>query len=471
MESLTKIVATMGPSVEDPEKIRRLIDAGMDAARINFSHGDHDTHRKMARWVREAAADAGKPIAIIQDIQGPKLRVGRFPGGFTILEGGQTVRLIKGLGEAEPGSVYMDYEHLLEDLQEGEPVLLADGLIRLRVTQQNPDSLEAVVEQGGVLLDCKGVAFPETVLRVPAVTPKDREDLAFGAEIGVDYVAASFVRTAADIREIRELSGGTRVIAKIELAAAYANLDEILTEAAGVMVARGDLGVQLPLETIPLVQADILSRTNAAGLISITATEMLESMTKSPRPTRAEVTDVANAVLQGTDAVMLSAETAIGEYPIETVETMSRICHEVESGLTHNKIPMGYIASRYKISSAVAYSAVEAASNLDVKTIVAFTESGLTARLLSKYRPAARIVAFTAVDKTLARMALYRGVVAHPFGRSDYTDVMMTAAEVFLETEGICEQGETVVMVAGTPPNRKATTNLMKIHVIGESGS
>ncbi len=303
---------------------------------------------------------------------------------------------------------------------------------------------------------------------MPAITDKDRVDLAFGKEIGVDYVAASFVRSGADIREIRDLAGGAPVIAKIELAAAYANLDDIISEASGLMVARGDLGVQMPLERIPLVQADILRRTNQAGLISITATEMLESMTKSPRPTRAEVTDVANAVLEGTDAVMLSAETASGDFPIEAVLAMARICAEVEAGTPGGRQGMSYISTTQSVPSAVARSAVEATSNLGAATIVAFTESGLTARLLSKYRPNARIIAFTAIPTTLSRMALYRGVRPYRFGRRDYTDVMIAAAEKFLEKEGICERGEVVVMVAGIPPNQQASTNLMKIHIIGE---
>lgn len=468
MERLTKIVATLGPAVNRAEAVRDLIDAGMDVARLNFSHGDHEVHRRFAHWVREGARAAGHPVAVLQDIQGPKLRVGTFVDGSILLANDEKVTLFADQVEGQPGVIHIDYPHLLEDIQPGESILLADGLIRMRVSDHRGDRLEAVVEQGGRLSNGKGVAFPDSELRVPSVTEKDRADLAFGREIGVDYVAASFVRSAADIVEIRDLAGGAPVIAKIELATAYANLDDIISVAAGIMVARGDLGVQLPLERIPLIQADILRRTNQAGLISITATEMLESMTKSPRPTRAEVTDVANAVLDGTDAVMLSAETATGEFPIETVRTMARICAEVESGAPFGRASMGYIAGVEPVASAVARSAVEAAANLDVDTIVAFTESGLTARLLSKYRPPARIVAFTAVPQTLARMALYRGVRPYAFGRREYTDVMIAAAEKHLEKEGVCRRGEVVVMVAGIPPNQQASTNLMKVHVIGE---
>ncbi len=472
MERLTKIVATLGPSVADPERIRQLILSGVDVARLNFSHGDYDLHRNFAKWVREAAEQEGRVVAVLQDIQGPKLRVGSFPDGSVRLDNDQVIDLVPGrLESTDPDTVYIDYEYLLEDVEVGERIILADGLIRLIVDEVLGDRLRATVEQGGELKDGKGVAFPETNLRVPAITEKDRRDLEFGRELEVDYIAASFVRTGADIREIRELAAGTPVIAKIELAAAYDNLDDILSEAAGAMVARGDLGVQLPLERIPLVQADILERTNAAGLISITATEMLESMTHSPRPTRAEATDVATAVLTGTDAVMLSAETAAGEFPFESVRTMGRICEEVEKAISirpHIGIRFIGADTEEQLASAIAGAAVETANNLDIDTIVAFTESGNTARLLSKYRPNARIIAFTAVARTRARMALYRGVRAFPFGRRDYTDVMLAAAEKFLEKEGICERGEAVVMVAGIPPNQQASTNLLKIHVIGE---
>jgi pyruvate kinase len=335
-------------------------------------------------------------------------------------------------------------------------------------TDLSPDLIQARVLTGGILSDGKGVAFPQTELRVPTITEKDEIDLAFGRELGVDWIAASFVRTGDDLRRVRELAGEVPVIAKVELAAAYANLDDILTQAAGVMVARGDLGVQLPLETIPLVQANILRRTNEAGVVSITATEMLESMTHSPRPTRAEVTDVANAVLAGTDAVMLSAETAIGLYPVESVATMARICASVESETSTTTVKHTYLTHVSAVASAVAQAAVDAAANLGIQTIVAFTESGSTARLLSKYRPAARIVAFSPVAPTLRRMSLYRAVTAHPFERRAYTDLMITEAEAILEEEGVCKRGEIVVMVAGIPPNRQASTNLLKVHMIGE---
>ncbi len=463
----TKIIATVGPAVASAEGIDKLVAAGIDVARLNFSHGTHNTHRQFAEWVRAASDAHGRPVALLQDIQGPKLRVGTFPGGSITLAPDSVVSLVPDRIEGSAAIIPVDYEYLLDDIDDGHEILLDDGLIRLLVEAVETDSLRARVMLGGELSDHKGVAFPDSMLRVPAVTDKDRSDLEFGRELGVDFVAASFVRRADDIDEVRSLVvENTPIIAKIELASAYANLDEILATAQGAMVARGDLGVQMPLQKIPLVQADILERTNEAGVLSITATEMLDSMTSSPRPTRAEVTDVANAVMSGTDAVMLSGETAVGKYPARTVEYMDRICREVETAGV--RVSVDFLESHRTFSSATAKAAVEAAVNLDLGTIAAFTESGATARLLSKYRPPASIIAFTAEPDTYRRMALYWGVTPQMQERRDSTDLMLAAAEKFLEKSGLCEVGEGLVMVAGTPPNIQASTNLMKLHIIGE---
>lgn len=464
----TKIVATLGPAVASYEGVKGLVEAGMDVARLNFSHGDHSIHMRWFDWVRQAADEVGRNVAVLQDIQGPKLRVGTFPGGSIDLANGSTVTLIPGDVEGSETEIPVDYEYLTEDLEEGDTVILADGLIVLNVTGVGPFGVTTEVKMGGTLGDHKGCAFPDTDLRVPSVTAKDQEDLALGRELGVDYVAASFVRTGQDVRRVRDLAGDAPVIAKVELSIAYENLDEILAESAGIMVARGDLGVQLPLETIPRVQADILSRTNAAGRISITATEMLESMTHARRPTRAEVTDVATAVIAGTDAVMLSGETAMGQYPIETVATMARICTEAETSPMALDHGVPFVGAVNRVASAVAHAATEAAANLGISTIVAFTESGSTARLISKYRPEAAIVAFTPLEETRRRMALYWGVSAYDFQRREYTDHEIAAAEKFLEREKLCHRGDLVVMVAGIPPNQRSATNLMKIHLVGE---
>ena len=471
MERFTKIVATLGPGVASPEKIRELVVAGMNVARLNFSHGDHQLHRRFVEWVRQAGEDEGRTVAVLQDISGHKLRVGRIPEGKMPLERGDRINLVPGRRPPQdPGTIPINYARLLDDVGDGDRVVMSDGMIRMTVVERHRDRLVAEVTWGGELWSGKGVAFPESTLHLPAVTDKDRRDLEFGIELGVDYVAASFVRTGADVRTIKELAGGTPVIAKVELAIAYQNLDGILAEAAGVMVARGDLGVQLPLARLPIVQADILRRTNRAGLISITATEMLESMTRSPRPTRAEVTDVATAVAAGTDAVMLSAETAVGAYPIRATEVMSEICVEIEKELlsAEGDPAVPYITAGGGAASAVARSAVDAAHNLGVETLVAFTESGSTARLLSKYRPRARIIALTPVSRALRQAALFWGVTPFPFVRRDHTDLMFAAAEKLLERKGFCQRDELVVMVAGSPPNQEASTNLIKVQSIGE---
>lgn len=466
----TKIIATMGPAVAEYDKIAELIGAGMDVARLNFSHGDYQQHKQLADWIRRASQAQGRPIAIIQDIQGPKIRVGTFPNGSIELTRDSEIKITPGGGQGRDDVIPIDYDYLMEDVAEGDAILLADGLIRLQVTGRGADTLTAIVEIGGVLSDNKGVAFPETSLRVPAVTEKDKADLEFGKSLELEYVAASFVRTGQDVSDVKELSGGIPIIAKIELAKAYENLEDILSVADAAMVARGDLGVQLPLQRIPFIQRDIIHRTNIEGKISITATEMLESMISSPRPTRAEVTDIANAVANGTDAVMLSGETAAGRYPIKAVEYMDRICREAEaeraSGASEDSVD--FMTSQKTFASATALAAVDAARNLDLDTIVAFTESGSTARLLSKYRPDARIVAFTAEERILRRMALYWGVQPETVDRRDSTDLMIATAEKFLEKNHICEPGDGVVMVAGIPPNQQASTNLMKLHRIGE---
>jgi pyruvate kinase len=471
MQRHTKIIATLGPAVAGESGVGALIEAGIDVARLNFSHGDHHFHRSLAEWVRAASKESGRTVALMQDIQGPKLRVGEFAEGAVTLRPGQQVTLVPDAAMGSEKVIPVGYEPLLRDVVPGDRVQLADGLIRCEVVERTGDGLLADVRVGGVLSDHKGVAFPDSTLTLDIVTPKDEVDLAFGKELGVDYVAASFVRNGDDVRKIAALAGDAPIVAKIELAQAYENLDDIIEPSAAVMVARGDLGVQLPLEKIPLIQAEILKKTNAAGRISITATEMLESMTKSPRPTRAEVTDVANAVMAGTDAVMLSGETAVGDYPVQAVAAMASICVAVEedtlSMRDRHSIP--FVGDGNTVASAVSQAATEIAVNLEAQTIVAFTETGNTARLLSKYRPEARIVAFTPNEVTLRQMALYWGVSPHQFERRRYTDEELASAAEILEKEGVVNKGDKVVMVAGVPPNIHASTNLVKVHVIGES--
>lgn len=467
----TKIIATLGPAVESPEAIDALVRAGMDVARLNFSHGSHDRHRRFYQWVRDASTRHGRPVAILQDVQGPRIRVGRFPDGSVTLDQGTQVRLTSGDGVGDATRICV--ENLPTALALGAPIRVSDGLIKLEVAGSEDTTVMARVVEGGLLTNHKGVAFPGTDIDVPVVTAKDEADLAFGAELGVDMVAASFVGDAADVRTVRShIDAGVPIIAKIESAYGYSNLDDILEEAYGAMVARGDLGVELAFESVPRAQKDILARTNAKARVSITATEMLESMRSSRRPTRAEVTDVSTAVLDGTDAVMLSAETAIGEHPERAVRVMARICLEAEQRPEYGRGPeIHFLEDAAKFASATAQACVDAAVNLGLKAIVAFTESGSTARLISKYRPSAGIFAYTPSLDTYRRMALYAGVTPHMFERVNSTDEMIRHAEQHLLAEGHVELGDGVVIAAGIPPNVSSATNLMKLHSIGSSTS
>ncbi len=464
-------MATLGPAVDNLDGIRDLVRAGMNVARFNFSHGSHADHLRRYEWVRSVSSETGIPVATMQDIQGPKIRVGTFPGGSVLLEDGDEVILTPGDSTGGAGRIPIAYlDHV--DLRPGSMVVLSDGMIRLEVTDVAGREAGARVTIGGRLRDHKGAAFPGSTTNVPVIMPKDLEDLAFGREIGFDLVAASFVSTGAHIREVRSLAGSKPIVAKIETADGYANLDDILTEADGTMVARGDLGIELRLEAVPRAQREILARTSAMGKFTITATEMLESMITNPRPTRAEVSDIYGSVLEGTDAVMLSAETAVGAHPVEAVRTMDVISREAERYPEFEIMGRGaevHDAAPY--SSAVARAAVETADRLGIDTIVAFTESGSTARLLSKYRPKADVYAFTPHKATYRIMSVYGGITPLRTAVHDSTDEMLTFAERYLLEQGIVSNGDTVVMVAGIPPNLQASTNLMKIHRIGTQTS
>lgn len=471
MPRKTKIIATLGPASGSPEVIDRMVAAGLDVARLNFSHGDHDSHRQMIAWVRAAATAHDRPVAVLQDIQGPRIRVGTFPGGSVEVRTGDTVRLVPGEHEGDAQTVFVQHLDAIA-LTPGARVLCADGMVVLRVVETTGDGAVAEVVTGGMLADHKGVALPGVAIGLPAVTPKDEIDLAFGREMGVDLVATSFVTRGEDIRTVRSLAGDVPVIAKIERAEAFANLDEILGEADGAMVARGDLGVELGFEPLPRVQKQIIARTHDLGGVSITATEMLESMTTSSRPTRAEVTDVANAVLDGSDAVMLSAETAIGKYPVRTIEVMAAICREAEQTPGYPaRVTSGFLADDVPFPTAIAQAAADTANALGLETVVAFTESGNSARLVSRFRPNSRIVAVTPIEETYRQLAVVWGVTPVLAPRYASTDEMIAAAEIVLLDRGLARPGEWVAMVAGIPPNQRASTNLLKLHVVGGPGA
>jgi pyruvate kinase len=464
MKRKTKIIATVGPSVDSKNKIHELIDSGADVIRLNFSHGSHEDHKNIVDWVR----DYPKSIAIMQDIQGPKIRTGISQKG-TFLNAGQVVELTSKESKSTDKSIFINYENLLTDIKPGERIFIDDGQVVMRVIELTDKNMVANIEIGGELRDNQGVAFPDSKLSVSAITLKDKEDLAYGKKIGVDIVAVSFVRKASDITEVKALvESNIKIIAKIELKEAMKNLDSIIDESDGVMVARGDLGVQLPLEQVPFAQKKILDTANYKGKISITATEMLQSMKTSFRPTRAEVTDITNAILDGTDAVMLSAETSIGDHPNNVVKVMASICEEADSNSHYSSMRFKTLSSVDTFATSLAKAAVQVANDIDAKAIVAYTETGSTPLLISNFRPSAPIITFSAKDLTLRQMNILWGVEQTKIERFDTTEEMFKIADSWLQTHKNFKKNDKVVIVAGTPPNQEAATNLLRVMKIGE---
>ena len=464
MKRKTKIIATVGPSVDSKNKIHELIDSGADVIRLNFSHGSHEDHKNIVDWVR----DYPKSIAIMQDIQGPKIRTGLSQEG-TFLEAGQVVELTSKESNSTDKSIFINYENLMTDIKPGERIFIDDGQVVMRVIELTGKKMTANIEIGGELRDNQGVAFPDSKLSVSAITLKDKEDLAYGKKIGVDIVAVSFVRKASDITEVKALvESNIKIIAKIELKEAMKNLDSIIDESDGVMVARGDLGVQLPLEQVPFAQKKILDTANYKGKISITATEMLQSMKISFRPTRAEVTDITNAILDGTDAVMLSAETSIGDHPNNVVKVMASICEEADSNSHYSSMRFKTLSLVDTFATSLAKAAVQVANDIDAKAIVAYTETGSTPLLISNFRPSAPIITFSAKDLTLRQMNILWGVEQTKIERFDTTEEMFQIADSWLQTHKNFKKNDKVVIVAGTPPNQEAATNLLRVMKIGE---
>jgi pyruvate kinase len=464
MKRKTKIIATVGPSVDSKNKIHELIDSGADVIRLNFSHGSYEDHKNIVNWVR----DYPKSIAIMQDIQGPKIRTGISQEG-TFLEAGQVIELTSKESNSTDKSIFINYENLLTDIKPGERIFIDDGQVVMRVIELNGKKMTANIEIGGELRDNQGVAFPDSKLSVSAITLKDKEDLAYGKKIGVDIVAVSFVRKASDITEVKALvESNIKIIAKIELKEAMKNLDSIIDESDGVMVARGDLGVQLPLEQVPFAQKKILDTANYKGKISITATEMLQSMKISFRPTRAEVTDITNAILEGTDAVMLSAETSIGDHPNNVVKVMASICEEADSNSHYSSMRFKTLSLVDTFATSLAKAAVQVANDIDAKAIVAYTETGSTPLLISNFRPSAPIITFSAKDLTLRQMNILWGVEQTKIERFDTTEEMFQIADSWLQTHKNFKKNDKVVIVAGTPPNQEAATNLLRVMKIGE---
>jgi pyruvate kinase len=450
--------------------IRKLFDAGMDVARLNFSHGTHEEHAETIAVLRETSGLLQRPIAILADLQGPKIRTGILAGGGTVLlRTGQrfVITTSKVLGDST--RVNTTFQALPREVKRGDCILLSDGLISLRVEKTTHSEVICQVENGGMLGEHKGINLPGVKLRVPAVTEKDRVDLRFALQQRVDYIAASFVRRPEDVLQAKELirraGATTPVISKLEKPEAIDNLDDILQVSEGVMVARGDLGVEMSLERVPVVQKNIIARAREMRRPVITATQMLESMTANPRPTRAEASDVANAIFDGTDAVMLSAETASGKYPIEAVAMMARIIEEAEASI--QEFPRPATQEKLKVAETVAELVCHASRELHMKLIAVFTHSGFTARLVSRYRPLVPIIAFSPEQETRRRMSLLWGVTARSIVDIKKIDGLATVAEKRLIEERLVKKGDVIGIVAGTPMGVRGTTNFMKFHVIG----
>jgi pyruvate kinase len=466
----TKIVATIGPASSSPDMIARLLDAGMDVARLNFSHGTHEDHARRIATLREAARTIDRPLAIIQDLQGPKIRTGPLvEGGPVQLGAGDrfdiTTREIVGTAKR----VSTTYTALPHDVQPGDRILLSDGLIELRVRDSIDDEVRTEVVFGGELREHQGINLPGVNVSAPALTPKDAADLDFGLAQGVDYVAISFVRRAADIRNVKQhiaaAGKATPVIAKIEKPEALNDLAAILEAADAIMVARGDLGVEMPPERVPVVQKQVIEAANAAGVPVITATQMLDSMIRNPRPTRAEASDVANAIIDGTDAVMLSGETATGQFPIEAVQMMARIAEAAEASGRHGDIYTIAAAGAQASSVANAISAAACAivQTLPVRAIGAFTMSGSTAHLVAHLRPTVPILAFTPNEMVYHRLNLVWGVTPIICDYVDRLDALGSRVGEILLARGFAQPGDTVVMTGGHPIAARGQTNFVKV--------
>lgn len=472
---MTRICATLGPASSSSAALTALVRAGMDLARLNFSHGRPEEHARVVRRLRAVARKAGRPIGVMQDLQGPRIRLGEIKDGAVVLQPRSSVRIVCGpAGRRLVGDEHalsLSYAGLPKDVRRGERLLLKDGSVLLRVDSVRGDVLQTTVERGGRVTTHAGLNAPDSRLRVPALTARDLAHLDAGVAMGVDAVALSFVRDARDVHRAREYlrarGSDALVIAKIERAEALLNLDEILVAADGVIVARGDLGVECPVETVPLLQKDIIRRSMERGTFVITATQMLESMTSSETPTRAEVSDVANAILDGTDAVMLSGETAVGKHPAAAVATMDRIARAVEGNvhLDGLRVPRASL-SPSDFVSAVARSGVELAELAGARALIPFTATGRTAALLSAVRPSIPMFALTYHDAVCRRLNFYRGVFAQRIPMSSTLDRLFVKGVEHLRKGGFVHRGDVVVLIGGSKLAH-ASANTMKVQRIG----
>ncbi|BDI31426.1 pyruvate kinase [Capsulimonas corticalis] len=472
----TKIVCTIGPATSSPDALRQLIIAGMDVARLNFSHGSHEAHAAVISSLRSIAQEMGRPLSLLQDLSGPKVRVGKIAGDGVYLQAGSQIILTMEDVPGDEEKINLPVPEIFETVLPGTHLMLDDGLIELRVKSKRSDALICEVVVSGLLTSHKGVNVPGVSLPIAAVTDKDLEDLHFGIQQKVDWVAASFVRSPTDIAVLRGVCDAARakipIIAKIEKHEAITCIDEILEVVDGIMVARGDLGVEVPIDEVPVLQKMLIRKANQAGKPVITATQMLDSMIRNPRPTRAEATDVANAIFDGTDAVMLSGETAVGQYPYDTVRMMAKIATHTEASLDYAKIldEKGTAANsdRISITEAVGEALCDIAQDLHCSAIIAATASGRTARVVSRYRPRAPIIAATNRPETFQRLALIWGVHPVMVDMADDADSMVEICIDAANKSGYVQDGDIVVLSGGVPVGRTGSTNFIKIHRIGQ---
>ncbi|MDO5629061.1 MAG: pyruvate kinase [Mobilicoccus sp.] len=464
-----KIVSTLGPAVNSKEDIRALIDAGIDVARINRSHGSHEEHEQQIKWVHEGAAESGRAVAVLVDLQGPKIRTGRFSGGPVHLAAGDVFTITIDEVDGCKERVSTTFKGLPGDVAVGDTLLIDDGKINLRATHVTATDVTCVVVEGGTVSNNKGINLPGVAVSVPALSDKDEEDLRWALRVGADWIALSFVRDAADITRVHEIMaemGLTRpVIAKIEKPQAVENLREIVRAFDGIMVARGDLGVEMPLEDVPLVQKQAVELARRDAKPVIVATQVLESMIENSRPTRAEASDCANAVLDGADAIMLSGETSVGAWPIVAVQTMARIIENTEDHGLGRIAPLGTTPNT--MGGAVTKAAAEIGEFLDAKYLVTFTTSGDSARRMSRVRPKRPMLAFTQKPHTRRRLALTWGITAFLIPEFDDTASMVAQVDRTLLEQGRCTHGDTIVVVAGRPHGVPGTTNALQVHRVG----
>lgn len=469
----TKIICTIGPASEKPDVLKRLLEKGANVIRLNFSHGDHEEHGRRIKLIKEIRQTLGVSVAILIDTKGPEIRIGKFKGGQAeLLEGQDFILTTKDIiGDATKVSI--SYKEIINDIRKGTKILLDDGLVELLVTDIGEDEIYCKVVNGGIVGNQKGVNIPGVSIGLPAITQKDIEDIKFGIAQEIDYIAASFVRKPSDVLEIRRVleenkGDDIKIIAKIENQEGLENFDDIVKVADGIMIARGDLGVEIPTEEVPVVQKKIIRKCIESGKPVITATQMLDSMIRNPRPTRAEASDVANAIYDGTDAIMLSGETAVGKYPVEALLTMSRIAERVENSIDYksafkNKI----VGKEVTVTNSISHATCVIAHDLGASAIVTATKSGYTARMVSKYRPASPIIATTTSERTYRELALIWGVLPYISPQMDNTDEMIQkSVQIATETE-IVKSGDVIVITGGIPVGISGTTNLVKVHVVG----